>query len=138
MQYLHGFIALVFLAFAAVHLTAPEPVYWISVYVTGAILTVLTLSDRLTRLSARVLALFATIAMFFYFAGFFRLAPYLSGDWYTTLRGLDAIGLLFGAFAMISVLSDYSCRLKARCDEARRTRRRAFFTAPRPLERTAD
>lgn len=130
MQYLHGIVALIFVSFAVVHLTAPQPLYWITVYGIGALLTGATLLDSIPRPVARAMAVVATVAMFFYFAGFFRLAPYLQGEWYTTLRGLDAIGLLFGAFAMISVLSDYSCRLKANCDQIRRSRKRAFFSAP--------
>ena len=44
---------------------------------------------------------------------------------------MDALGMLIGAFAMIPVLSDYSCRLKADCREELATRKRgSFFSAP--------
>jgi len=41
-----------------------------------------------------------------------------------------AVCRILAAFLMIPVLSDYSCRLKKDCVEAREARRNAFFSVP--------
>ena len=78
----------------------------------------------------------ATGLMFFYFAAFFSMAMHFNEHWYHSGLALDAIGLLFSAFAMIAVLSEYSCRLKADCLERREEKRRAFFSVPQHIDRT--
>ena len=67
--------------------------------------------------------------MFFYFFGFFELAPHLDANWWGLERGQEAMGLLFSAFTMIPVLSCYSCRLKATCC-AKDRRAPAVFSSP--------
>ena len=61
---------------------------------------------------ARVLAVASVIAMFFYFAGFFRIVDRFHEQWYRSGLMLDAVGLLISAFAMIPVLSVFSSRMK--------------------------
>ena len=60
---------------------------------------------------------------------FFIVVPKLEANWYLQQEGWHAVCLILGAFAMIPILSDYSCRLKAECREAR-AHRRAFFSVP--------
>ena len=59
-----------------------------------------------------VLAVASVIAMFFYFAGFFRIVDRFHEQWYRSGLMLDAVGLLISAFAMIPVLSVFSSRMK--------------------------
>ena len=68
--------------------------------------------------------------MFFFFAWFFLMVPSLEADWYANQAGWAAVCRLLGAFLMIPILSEYSCRLKADCLEARAARRTAFFSVP--------
>jgi hypothetical protein len=68
--------------------------------------------------------------MFFFFAAFFLIVPKLTADWYLSQYGWEAVCRILGAFVMIPILSDYSCRLKAECLEAREARRTAFFSVP--------
>ena len=59
-----------------------------------------------------MLAVASVIAMFFYFAGFFRIVDRFHEQWYRSGLMLDAVGLLISAFAMIPVLSVFSSRMK--------------------------
>jgi len=97
---------------------------WMSVYGLGSVLAFVTLIPHIGLISARMLALVTTIVMFFYFAGFFQLAPTLAADWYAGGKARAAISLLLAGFAMIPILSYYSCRMKAECPLRRRARRK--------------
>lgn len=71
----------------------------------------------------RLLALLAAAVMFCFFWQFFSLTPALQDDWYRHAGTLNTVGLLFAAFAMIPVVSEYTCRMKANgaCERGRRT-----------------
>lgn len=129
MQYIHGFIACLLVLLALIHIPFPEPLAWLP-YSVAALLAVITLKSELSIPVSRVLAIATTGMMFFFFALFFLVVPSLEANWYTTQYGWAAVCLLLSAFVMIPILSDYSCRLKAECREAREARRTAFFSVP--------
>ena len=122
-------ITLAFLGFAVLQIDDPDSGVWLAIYLAGALVSGAALIDGLPRAVNRVIAVCAMLMMFFYFFGFFELAPTLHGNWWQTETSREALGLLFSAFAMIPVLSCYSCRLKAtRADKDRRAP--AVFSAP--------
>jgi|TARA_B100000315_G_scaffold253779_1_gene293333 hypothetical protein len=135
MQYINGTIGCAFAVFALMHVTHPHWLYWVAVYSIGAILALTSLRNEISLGISRFLAIVTTMAMFFYFAAFFKMAPQLSQGWYQNTSTMTALGMLVGAFAMIPVLSDYSCRLKADCREELAHRKHpAFFSAPQEAE----
>lgn len=139
MQILHGLVGLTFVVLALLHVPHPSPWLWVP-YAAGAVLALLTLLPSLSIPISRILAISTTVLLFFFFAGFFTEVPKLASDWYTSQEGWSAVSLLVAAFTLIPVLSDYSCRCKARCREARSGRRDpaagngakrpGFFTVP--------
>ena len=129
MLYLGGLIGCVFVLIASLHVPHPMPFAWVP-YLGAAALALFTLKRDISDAVARALALLTTLAMFFFFAGFFALAPKLAADWYQHQEGWSAVCLLLCAFAMIPILSNYSCRLKADCSKAPAEHRRAFFSIP--------
>ena len=129
MQYIHGFIACLLVLLALIHIPFPEPLAWLP-YSIAAALALITLKSEISIPVSRVLAIATTGMMFFFFALFFLVVPTLKEGWYTTQYGWAAVCLLLSAFVMIPILSDYSCRLKADCREARAARRTAFFSVP--------
>ncbi len=133
MSYLNGFIGLGFILLALLHLGVPDASVLIGTYLFGSALAFLTLVRRLPLNVARLLALVTTAATFFYFIGFFQMAPHLGSGWYAVHT--KALGQLLGAFAMIPVLADYSCRLKADCLEAGARHRLGFFSVPQKLSK---
>ena len=130
MQYINGIIGVVFVLIALVHVPYPMPFTWLP-YLIGAALAFIAIKSEISVGIARLLAICTTAAMFFFFAGFFVVAPKLAADWYTQPEGWDAVGRLLAAFLMLPILSEYSCRLKADCREAMQHQRRTFFAAPR-------
>jgi hypothetical protein len=134
MQYFHGFVAITFTVLALLHVPHPSPWLWLP-YAAGALLAFMTLLPNLGILSSRFLAIAATGLMFFFFAGFFMEVPRLASDWYQSQEGWSVVARLLGAFTLIPVLSDFSCRCKAECRESRVDRHRhgsasGFFSAP--------
>lgn len=129
MQYIHGLIGCALLLFALIHVPHPTPFVWVP-YALGAALAFLTLRQEIRESLSLVFAITTTALMFFFFAGFFVVVPKLAADWYMHQQGWAAVCLIVSAFMMIPVLSDYSCRLKAECREARQARRDAFFSVP--------
>ncbi|MEQ8860051.1 MAG: hypothetical protein RIC56_15510 [Pseudomonadales bacterium] len=135
LQWFHGVVGLTFAVLALLHVPHPSPWLWVP-YASGAVLAWLTLIPSLSILVSRVLAIAATALMFFFFAGFFMEVPRLASDWYQSQEGWSAVARLIGAFTLIPVLSDYSCRCKAECREARvgasahGRRHVGFFSAP--------
>ncbi len=125
-------ITLAFLVFAFLQVNDPDSGLWMAIYLTGAFLSGVSLINNLPRTIHRVLAVGTMLMMFFYFFGFFELAPTLHGDWWQIETSREAMGLLFSAFAMIPVLSCYSCRLKSgeTCESGKGRRRPAVFSAP--------
>ncbi len=133
MSYLNGFIGFGFILLALLHLGVPDGSFLVGTYLFGSALAFITLVRRLPLNAARVLALVTTAATFFYFIGFFQTAPHLGDGWYAVHT--RALGQLLGAFAMIPVLAEYSCRLKADCLDAGEQPRMGFFSVPRKLGR---
>ena len=132
---LNVLIGSILLILAILHSFIPNTTLLTIVYALGAAITLLTLHRSMSIGMARVLAVMTTALMFFYFAGFFKLATHFDAYWYRTGASLEAVGLLLAAFAMIPVLSAYSCLLKADCREAFELRkRRAFFSVPQSVE----
>lgn len=95
-----------------VHAFIPMLPVFSVLYGIGAALALLSLLDVTKPWIVRLLAVASTAAMFMYFFGFFRLVHRFHDNWYQSGMALEAIGLLTSAFAMIAVLSVYSCRLK--------------------------
>ncbi len=124
MRYVNGILGGMLAVFAMLCLHDSNGGLWMSVYALGAALAFITLIPRIGLLTARMLALVATIVMFFYFAGFFMLVPTFSADWYAQGQARAAISLFLAGFAMIPVLSCYSCRMKEECPMQRRARRK--------------
>ena len=131
---LNGLIGSILLVFAIMHAFIPNGLFLSGLYALGAVLALITLKREISLLLARILAVATTALMFFYFAKFFQMALRFNEHWYHSGVALDAIGLLFSAFAMIAVLSEYSCRLKADCAERVAQKRRAFFSVPHHIE----
>ncbi len=122
-------ITLIFVGFALLQIDDPDSGVWLSIYLAGAFVSGAALIDGIPRTLNRVIAVCTMLMMFFYFFGFFELAPTLHGNWWQNESSRHALGLLFSAFAMIPVLSSYSCQLKAtRADKDRRSP--AVFSAP--------
>jgi len=122
-------ITLTFVAFAGLQLDDPDSGIWISIYLAGALISGAALLPELPRNGQRLLAVGTMLLMFFYFFGFFQMAPTLHGDWWQAETSREGFGLLFSAFAMIPVLACYSCKLKAtRATKDRRSP--AVFSAP--------
>lgn len=116
-HYVNGVLGVVLLIFAVFQLGSEDGLWWATVYLCGAMLALVTLRLDLNLWTVRFLAVVTTAAMFFYFAAFFRLAPNLQDEWYRGADAIEALGLLFAAFSMIPVLSEFSCRMKADCAE---------------------
>ena len=131
MSYLNGSIGFGFILLALFHLGVPDASFLVGSYLFGSLLAFVTLVRHLPLNVVRILALVTTAATFFYFIGFFQMAPHLGNGWYAVHT--KALGQLLGAFAMIPVLAEYSCRLKADCLEAGAPKRSGFFSVPRKL-----
>jgi len=129
MLYIHGFIGCVLVVLALIHIPYPAPFAWLP-YASAAILAFITLKPDIGLGVSRILAIATTGMMFFFFAAFFLLVPKLPSDWYASQFGWAAVCRILSAFVMIPILSEYSCRLKAECREARAARRTAFFSVP--------
>jgi hypothetical protein len=132
MQYINGLIGCVFVVIGLIHVPHPMPLTWVP-YLGAAVLAFITLKPEISVAFARILAITTTVAMFFFFAGFFVVAPKLAADWYMRPEGWDAVGRITTGFLMLPILSEYSCRLKAECREALEHQRRPFFSAPRSV-----
>ena len=129
MQYINGLIGCVFVLIGLVHVPHPMPLTWLP-YLGAAVLAFISVKPEIGIGLARVLAVATTAAMFFFFAGFFVVAPKLAADWYIRPEGWDAVGCILAAFLMLPILSEYSCRLKADCRDAVQDQSRSFFAAP--------
>ena len=136
MQYVNALIGCTLVVIGLIHAFHPTPLAW-APYAGASILAFISLKPELVNnrpeLSiavARVLAIVTTAVMFFFFAGFFISVSKLPADWYADQTGWVAVCRILSAFVMIPLLSDYSCRLKKECQEARLAERRAFFSVP--------
>ena len=132
MLYLNGAIGCIFVIFALLHAPHPMPFMW-APYLGAALLALISCRREISTGLARVLAILTMMTMFYFFAAFFVHVPKLAADWYLHQEGWDAVCEILAAFAMIPILSDFSCRLKAECREARAARR-AFFSVPSNIQ----
>ena len=98
-------------------------------------LSFLTFLPNLPLLLTRVLALCTVVLMFYFFASFFFLVPSLGAEWYRGHESMTAFSFLFGAFCMIPLMSEYSCRLKADCPQRRKQGTAGFFTVPERVQK---
>lgn len=120
MQYVNAIIAVALLGLAVLMRDEPGQAM---MFVLGAVLAAVAFKHWLSTWMVRLLAFVAAGTMFCYFGNFLFLVPTLQPDWYwQPLDVLDAAGLLFAGFAMIPVLTEYSCRMKAskECERGRR------------------
>jgi len=143
MRMVTGIIGCALLVFAILHAFIPNHALYILIYGTGAFFAFLTLRLSANLFLVRVFAIGTTAAMFFYFAGFFRMTQHFTESWHSSGAALEGIGMLLAGFAMIPVLSCFSCMLKADCREhmlehmqehkkkkQAEQKRRAFFSVP--------
>ena len=141
MRMVNGIIACILLTLAIVHAFVPNYTHFVVAYLAGSASALITLKSGIPVPVARMLAVATTAVMFVYFAGFFTMAVHFDEHWHTSSEALEGIGLLLSAFAMIPILSCYSCMLKAECRAAlegedpvgkpvRLKKRPSFFTAP--------
>lgn len=121
MQYVNAVVAVALLVLALVDLGDPSGA---TMFIFGAILAAVALKHYLSSRVVRVLAFLAAGTLFCYFGQFFVLVPTLQPGWYWQWGAdtVHAAGLLLAGFAMIPVLSEYSCRMKAtrECERGRR------------------
>jgi heme/copper-type cytochrome/quinol oxidase subunit 2 len=103
------------------------------IFAGGAALALASLKSNLSFGVARMFAFLTVAAMFFYFAAFFRIVDHFHENWYKGGMSLEALGMFLAAFAMIPVLSVFSCRMKADCGETDATSQ-ALFSAPENKE----
>ncbi len=116
MHYVNAAIACVLLLLAVLAFETPGAAGTAGMFVAGAVLAALAYKRWLPGWAVRVLAVISAIALFGYFGQFFSMVPTLAWNWYAGGDALHAMGLLFAGFAMIPVLSEYSCRMKATAD----------------------
>lgn len=129
MRYVNAIVAAVLLGFAL--LSRHEPAQ-AAMFILGATLAAIAFKHWLSPRIVPVLAIVAAGIMFWHFAQFLYLVPHLHPQWYGNLGGdgVRSVGLLCAGFAMIPVLSEYSCRMKASGECERALRR---FRERRPL-----
>jgi len=135
MRTVSAIIACVLITFAVLNAFIPSHLHIAVLFGAGAFLAALTVIPRSMGINtARLLAIGTTALMFFYFAGFFTMAPEFEDGWHKTGAALDGLAMLLSAFLMIPVLSCYSCLLKAEgCEQFRvkeEPKRGAFFSVP--------
>jgi len=129
MRIFNAIVGLMLLGLALLHGFIPKTPLLSAAYAAGAVLALASLWRNVSFSSARVLAFLTVAAMFFYFAAFFRIVDHFHENWYRGGMALEAVGMLLSAFAMIPVLSVFSCRMKAGCVEPSSTSL-AVFSAP--------
>ena len=129
MRVINGIIGCVLLALAILHVFIPRTPILSAIYLGGALLALASLRPNISFAWARVLAVASVIAMFFYYAGFFRIVDNFHEQWYRSGLMLNAVGMLILAFAMTPVLSVFSSRMK--CDDQKvGAGDRALFAGP--------
>ena len=108
-----------------------------SLFFSSALLALASLKHWRSGVIVWLLAVATTGAMFFFFARFFGQAPHLSPSLADGEALFVPVALLVGAFAMIPVLSEFSCQMKADrdCQLARVKAERDRFKAAQSLLR---
>lgn len=135
MQCVNAIIAVALLTFAVLSLDAPAQAL---MYIIGAALAAIAFKHWLSTWTVRALAIGTVCMLYWYFGQFFLRADQLAPGWYGTGEAIPALGLLIAGFAMIPVLSEYSCRMKAsaECERGRRRSedRKPLLDAIRPSQ----
>ncbi|MEM6707934.1 MAG: hypothetical protein AAF648_04045 [Pseudomonadota bacterium] len=134
----NGAVGSVFILLLVQYLTKAETVnpMCASMLVSATALSALTFVRNLPLWATRLAAIFTVAVMFYFFASFFHLVPSLGEQWYQRADSLVALSFLFGAFCMIPLMAEYSCRLKADCPYRRSAGGgRGFFTVPERLQK---
>ena len=104
MRVINAITGFALLALAVLHIFIPKTPILTLIYLGGAVLALSSLRANIGFAWARVLAVATVIAMFFYFAAFFRIVDHFHEQWYRSGMMLEAVGMLISAFAMIPVL----------------------------------
>lgn len=115
MRVFNATVGCVLLALAILHVFIPKTPVLSAIYLGGALLALASTRNELSFQWARGLAVATVFAMFFFFAAFFRIVDQFNEQWYRGAMMLEAFGMLISAFAMIPVLSVFSCIMK--CEE---------------------
>ena len=140
MRVLNAVIGCTLLIPALLHVFIPhKPLVaylFMGMYAVGALLAFTSVHTNMGIRRARVMALGTTAAMFFYFTVFFKMAPEFHEAWYQSGKALEGIGMLLSGFAMIPVLSCFSCMLKADYREQLEhpVGKKAFFGVPEGMQ----
>ena len=129
MRVINAITGFALLALAVLHIFIPKTPILTLIYLGGAVLALSSLRANIGFSWARVLAVATVIAMFFYFAAFFRIVDHFHEQWYRSGMMLEAVGMLISAFAMIPVLSVYSCFMKSEGQDVGENDR-AIFACP--------
>ena len=129
MRIFNATVGCMLLGLAVLHGFIPKTPLLSVIYAAGAVMALVSLWRNISFGTARVFAFLTVAAMFFYFAAFFRIVDHFHETWYRGGIALEAVGMLLSAFAMIPVLSVFSCRMKADCVEPGLTNQ-ALFSAP--------
>lgn len=142
MRAINAIIGCILLGLGALHALIPHTslstLSYVMIYLAGAGMAFASLRSNMPLWLARFFAVATTALMFVYFAGFFSMASHFSAQWYLSGDALKGVGMLLSAFAMIPVLSAYSCLLKAECRESLRSGARpAFFRVPESVQEEA-
>ena len=136
MRIFNAIVGCMLLGLAVLHGFIPKTPLLSVIYAAGAVLALASLWRNVSFSFARVFAFLTVAAMFFYFAAFFRIVDHFHENWYRGGMALEGVGMLLSAFAMIPVLSVFSCRMKADCVEPSSTSQ-ALFSAPDEKEAAA-
>ena len=129
MRVINAITGFALLALAVLHIFIPKTPILTLIYLGGAVLALSSLRANIGFAWARVLAVATVIAMFFYFAAFFRIVDHFHEQWYRSGMMLEVVGMLISAFAMIPVLSVYSCFMKSEGQDVGENDR-AIFACP--------
>lgn len=129
MRVINAITGFALLALAVLHIFIPKTPILTLIYLGGAVLALSSLRANIGFAWARVLAVATVIAMFFYFAAFFRIVDHFHEQWYRSGMMLEAVGMLISAFAMIPVLAVYSCFMKSEGQDVGENDR-AIFACP--------
>lgn len=129
MRVINAITGFALLALAVLHIFIPKTPILTLIYLGGAVLALSSLRANIGFAWARVLAVATVIAMFFYFAAFFRIVDHFHEQWYRSGMMLEAVGMLISAFAMIPVLSVYSCFMKSEGQDVGENDRAIFACA---------
>ena len=129
MRIFNATVGFMLLGLAVLHGFIPKSPLLSVIYAAGSVMALVSLWRNINFGTARVFAFLTVAAMFFYFAAFFRIVDHFHENWYRGGMALEAVGMLLSAFAMIPVLSVFSCRMKADCVELGLTSQ-ALFSAP--------